>query len=344
MDRRQRTALVEQLALDAGFSRFGVAAAHDRPSDREHLQRWIDAGMHGSMAWMARDVHRRSDPGRVVAGARSVIMLALDYDSDAPRSLDAGAVPEGHGWISRYAWGTDYHLVAERRLKALTAAVQEQIAPGLGDDFRGAGGEPGAFEVRRDFRWYVDYGPLLERRWGEEAGLGWQGKNSLLIDPERGSFFFLAAVVTSIDLEPSEAVVDHCGSCTACIDACPTDAIVADRVVDSRRCISYLTIETKGAIAEADRGQVGAHLFGCDICQDVCPFNRFSRPSGEAEFAPRPGNVAPPLGELLALDVEAFRERFRRSPVKRRGYEGLRDNVRAVQAGRSAMKEGTERA
>ncbi len=319
---------IKALALAAGFSRVGVARAHPRPEDQRRLQDWLDAGRHGDMAWLAKDPARRADPGRVVAGARSVLVVALDYDSDAPRT----ETQPGHGWISRYAWGTDYHLLMERRLKALTRAVAAEVAPGLPTDWRGPGQGEAPFDPRTDFRWSVDYGPVLERRWAEEAGLGWQGKHSLLVDPQRGSFFFLATVITPLALTPDAPQTDHCGSCTACMDACPTDAIVAERVVDARRCISYLSIEKRGPLTPTEASLLGDHVFGCDLCQDVCPFNRFSEPAGEPALEPRSGAVAPRLADLLGLDDEAFRARFRQSPVKRTKLAGLRRNVTAVLA------------
>lgn len=335
MDRAALTALVKAAAREAGFSRVGVASAHDRPDDVRHLVAWLDAGMHGPMAWMAKAPERRADPCRVVEGAASVIMLALDYDSDAPRSIDvvgrdgASAAP-GTGWISRYAWGDDYHDVAEKRLRSLTDVVARQVPALLGRDF----------DTAREFRWMVDYGPLLERRWAQEAGLGWQGKHSLLVDPKRGSFFFLAGIITTLPLVADAPQTDHCGSCTRCIDACPTGAIVRPYVVDARRCISTVTIETRGELEPAVAALVGDHVFGCDICQDVCPFNRFSRPSGEPAFAPRPGAVAPSLVDLLGLDEVGFRERFRRSPLKRAKWAGLVRNVRAVVANQAARSAG----
>ncbi len=288
------------------------------------MRAWLQADRHGEMAWMATNPARRSDPGLVVDGARSVIVLALDYDSEAPHTQEAMA--PGHGWISRYAWGTDYHLLMERRLKALARRVVAELAPP-------------EFDARREFRWSVDYGPVLERRWAEEAGLGWQGKHSLLVDPERGSFFFLCTVITTMLLRPDSPQTDHCGSCTACMDACPTQAIVAERVVDARRCISYLTIERRGALTAEERGWVGDHVFGCDVCQDVCPFNRFSGPSGEEELAPREGLVAPSLVELAELTEEAFARRFRQSPVKRAKLVGLLRNVAAVRGNQGVVVE-----
>ena len=337
------------LAQQAGFSRLGVARAHPRPEDLERLQAWLAAGHHGTMAWLERDPERRSDPGRVLAGARSVLVLALDYDCDAVRSVDfvgrdGASAPEGHGWISRYALGDDYHEVIERRLAALTDAIARQLGPRLSDDFRGPDAPPGPFDPRRDLRGTVDYGPVLERRWAEEAGRGWQGKHSLLVHPQHGSFFFLATLLTTLTVAPDTPTLDHCGSCSRCIDVCPTAAIVAPRVVDSRRCISALTIETKGPLSEEQARWVGDHVFGCDLCQDVCPFNRFSRPSDEPALRPRPGSVGPQLADLLSLDEAAFAARFAGSPLRRAKLAGVQRNALAVQAnqGRRVTTAGSD--
>jgi epoxyqueuosine reductase len=334
------TALVKRAAQEAGFHRAGVARAHPRPDDLARLRAWLDAGMHGEMAWLAKAPERRADPGAVVPGARAVLALALDYDSAAPRTAAglaaAEAAGDAPGWISRYAWGDDYHDLAERRLRALTAAVQAALGPALAEDFRGPDQPPGPFDARRDFRWSVDYGPVLERRWAEEAGLGWQGKHSLLVDPERGSHFFLATVFTTLPLLPDAPQTDHCGSCTRCVDACPTGAIVPGRTVDARRCISYLTIELRRPFSAEEAAAIGPHVFGCDLCQDACPFNRFSAPAGEAALAPRPGAVAPDLRALAALDEAGFRARFARSPVKRARATGLARNVLAALSNRGS--------
>ncbi|MSP93427.1 MAG: tRNA epoxyqueuosine(34) reductase QueG [Myxococcales bacterium] len=338
----RRTALIKQLARSAGFSRVGVAHAQPLDEERARLEAWLAAGMHGDMAWLADDVARRCDPGRVVAGARAVVVLALDYDSAAPHTRDLDLAGSDRGWLSRYAWGTDYHVIMEQRLKALTESVRARLGPELGTDFRGAGQRAGPFRAAGDFRWSVDYGPVLERAWAQRAGLGWQGKHTLLIHPQHGSYFFLATVVTSIPLDADAPAVDQCGSCTACLDACPTGAIVEPWVVDARKCISHATIEANlppaGASAEGPSAglqtQVGDHVFGCDLCQESCPWNRFSRPAGEPAFEPRPGNVAPHLAGLAELDAAAFAARFAQSAVKRRGLEGMRFNVEAVRAGR----------
>jgi epoxyqueuosine reductase len=332
--RARRTRWIKEQALACGFSRVGVAEAVSLDEDRAALTRWLDAGMHGTMAWLASDVARRCDPRLVVRGAQSVIVLALDYDNAAPRTR-AVALGRDEAWVSRYAWGDDYHLVAEKRLRALEARVTAAWREELGEAFRPADAPRGPFKAVRDFRWYVDHGPVLERAWGERAGLGWRGKHSLLVDPQRGSFFFLACIVTSIALDADAPQTDHCGSCTACIDACPTGAIVAERVVDARRCISHATIEVEGEIPEAWRGFVGDMVFGCDLCQDVCPFNRFSKPSGDPAFAAREGMVPLDLGRIDRLTADDLQHGWlARSPLKRRGVEGLRDNAAAVRQGR----------
>jgi len=332
--RSRRTALVKSLALGAGFSRVGIAPATALVEDRARLQAWVDAGYHASMDWLAESLDRRCDPGSLVAGAQAVVMLALDYDTQAPHTRDLDLRGEDRAWISRYAWGTDYHVVVERQLRTLEAAITRALKPELGETFRGPGGPVGPFRAAQDLRWYVDHGPVLERSLAVQAGLGWRGKHSLVLHPKHGSFFFLACIVTSLGLDVDPPMMDHCGTCTACLDACPTGAIVAPYVVDARKCISHVTIETAGTIAQPERGLVGDHLFGCDLCQDVCPWNRFSQPVSEPAFQPRPGNVGPKLAAIEALDEAAFAERFAQSPLKRRGLVGVQDNAAAVREGR----------
>lgn len=332
--RARRTALVKQLSNDLGFSRVGIATAAPLPDDEGRLRAWLEQGRHGSMAWLADEVARRCDPGLVVDGARSVIVLACDYDTAQPRTRQIDLQGEDRAWISRFAWGTDYHLVLGKRLRRLEEALTRAWRPELQPDFRGPGVRPGPLRGVRDLRFYVDHGPLLERTWAARAGLGWRGKHSLLVHPAHGSFFFLACMVTSVELDADLPMTDHCGSCTACIDACPSRAIVAPYVVDARLCISHSTIEQAGRIHDAERSQVGDHVFGCDLCQDVCPWNRFSASCGQTEFEARPGLFAPKLSDLAGLDEEDFAARFQQSAVKRRGLDGLRDNVEAVREGR----------
>jgi len=339
----RRTQLVKNTALSLGFSRVGIAEVCDLPDDEAALRRWVDAGMHGQMAWMAEDVARRSDPRLVVPGAKSVIVLALDYDTAQPRTRQVdlhgdGSPEQQRGWVSRYAWGDDYHVVIEKMLRQLEQRVGDALAQELNDDFRGPTERPGPFKSVRDFRWYVDHGPVLERAWAERAGLGWRGKHTLLISPQHGSYFFLACVVTSVALDADKPQTDHCGTCTACVDACPTKAIVGPHVVDARLCISHATIEVDGELPPSDRHLVGDMLFGCDICQDVCPWNRFSKPSGNPAFEPRPGSMAPLLADILSMQEAEFAEQMARSPLKRRTLAGVQDNARAVLEGRQQRK------
>ncbi len=274
--------------------------------------------MHGSMGWMERSLDRRCDPTLVVPGARSVVVLALSYHTDATATHDPA-----EGCISRYAWGQEYHRVLGDRLAALYTDL-EAAFPGL------AG------------RWYVDTGPVLEKAWAEKAGLGWIGKHTNVISRDLGSWIFLGALILDLDLGDGSTHRDYCGTCTACIDACPTDAIVAPYVVDARLCISYLTIENRGAIPRHLRAQMGNRIFGCDDCQDVCPWNRFARASAAAKaFAPSSGNAAPPLTELLRLDEEQFRRRFRSSPVLRAKRRGFVRNV-AVALGNSRDRSNVD--
>jgi epoxyqueuosine reductase len=229
----------------------------------------------------------------------------LQYDTPGPYSTDA---PDGRGWIARYAWGDDYHDVMKRLLERLLERLRA---------------EAGEFEARA----YVDTGPIVERAYAAAAGLGAWGKNTCLLHPEHGSWFFLGELVCALELAPDAPRTDMCGSCTACLDACPTGAFPAPYVLDATRCISYLTIELKGPIPEPQRAGLGRHAFGCDICQDVCPWNRRRRRTGPAAFAARPGLQAPDLAELAALDEAGFGARFRRSALKRAKRRGLLRNV-----------------
>ncbi|MBM4343517.1 MAG: tRNA epoxyqueuosine(34) reductase QueG [Deltaproteobacteria bacterium] len=321
--RQRRTRLVKQLALESGFSRVGIARAEALPDHRATLQTWIDAGHHGQMAWMAKDVARRCDPGQVVAGAQAVVALALDYDTAQPHTGDLDGSGQDRLWVSRYAWGDDYHQVAAKRLRRLEGAVTRALQPELGERFRGPGGPERPFSAVRDFRWYVDHGPVLERVWAQRAGLGWQGRHSLLVDPRRGSYFFLAAVVTSIALDADEPMVDHCGSCRACVDACPTGAILPERLVDARRCIAHATIEVEGPVTAEIRALAGDHLFGCDVCQEACPYNRFSQPCGDPAFEPRPGLLAPTRAAVRAWAEPGGDAHLAGSPLRRRGVAAL---------------------
>ena len=298
------SALLEGLRGEArrlGFSRLGIAAVETGRDPRVHeaFRRWLDLGFAAGMErWLVAHEPLRREPASVLPGVRSVVMLATDYAATAPA---AG----GGGRVARYAWGDDYHDLLRPRLNALGAWL-EAASPGART------------------RGVVDSAPFSEREFGWLAGLGWFGKNSMLIAPEAGSYFFLSALLVDIDLPPEVPIqVDHCGICTACLEACPTEAIVAPRLLDANRCISSLTIETRGPVAPGLRSGIGDWLFGCDICQEVCPWNRFAPGSAEPSFQPRQGQPALALAELLALDEQEFRRRFRGSPLGRAKRSGL---------------------
>jgi len=308
---------LKALAIGHGFDLAGIAAAGPMP-EAEHYEEWVRRGMAGRMGYLTdHRAEKRRDPRSLLPAARSVLVVGQIYNSPVPysTSFDDSAL----GWISRYAWGDDYHDVMRERLEAVEREVRSRTGC--------------------DSKICVDTAPLLERPLGRAAGLGWIGKNTCLISQERGSWFFLGELLLSLELETDSAPPDRCGSCTRCIDACPTAAIVpTERTepaweLDARLCISYLSIELKGAIPEVQRGGMGQNVFGCDICQDVCPWNGRAAVSEQAPWQPR--MVAPPLERLAALTAEEFRAMFRGSPVARTKYQGFLRNV-AVAMGNAA--------
>ncbi len=313
MEPHSLTDLIADTAYSLGFDLVGIAPAGPSP-DYARFGQWLAAGYQGEMAYLARRAAERANPRAGQPEARSVIMLAASYHSgQLPAALRNDP---SRGLLAAYAWGEDYHEVLKPRLFELDAAI------------RAATGRATLGRV------YVDSGPLLERSWAQEAGLGFIGKNTCLIAPRLGSWLFLAALVIPEEaaaipgsLPPSPARAT-CGACTRCLDVCPTHAFPSPHVLDARRCISYLTIELKGPIPHELRAQMGNWIFGCDLCQEVCPYNRrFSRPGRLAAFHAPPELAAPPLLDLLALDEAAFRQRFRRSPVLRAKRSGLLRNV-----------------
>jgi epoxyqueuosine reductase len=277
----------------------------------EHYRAWIEASYHGEMAYLARTdtIARRGDLARVLPGVRSVVTVGMNYHT-APLPTDLRDDPS-RGVMASYAWGDDYHNVLTPRLRALGAFVEEETGGSLA------------------YRAYVDTGPLLEREIAARAGLGFVSKSTNLIHPRLGSWLFLGELLLTVELPPSE--MEHqgnCGRCTRCLEACPTDAFAAPYVLDARRCISYLTIELKGPVPRESRPLMGNRIFGCDICQEVCPWNRrFAQPTGEPAFQPRPDAMAPYLLDLMALDDEGFRRRFKGSAVKRAKRRGLLRNA-----------------
>jgi epoxyqueuosine reductase len=306
---------VKAAALETGFDLAGFARA-DAPPNLSFFAEWVARGHAGEMGYLTGQVEKRTDLKRLFPWARGVLCVGLQYDTPHPYSTGA---PEGRAWISRYAWGDDYHDV----LRALLERLRERLLAELGP-----------FESRA----YVDTGPIAEKAWAAAAGLGALGKNTCLLHPEHGSWFFLGELVTDLDVPADSSRPDMCGSCTACLDACPTAAFPTPYVLDATRCISYLTIERKGAVPEALREGLGRHVFGCDICQDVCPWNRKRRHRGRAAFEPRPGALHPDFADLAGLEPEAFGVRFQRSPVKRAKRRGLLRNV-AVAIGNAGTSE-----
>ena len=293
---------VRALAQRAGFELAGVTPARRAPG-ASRLRQWLDAGMHGEMAWMRDANEVRADPTRWVEWARSLVLVGLAYGSDN----DETAAPD-RGVISRYARGRDYHREMRARLEVLRRW--------LGDAVPGCRTQP-----------FVDTSPVLEKDFAAAAGLGWQGKHTNLIAGRAGSWFFLAGLATDLDLEADAPSVDRCGTCTDCIDVCPTRAIVAPYVLDARLCIAYLTIEHRGVIDRALRPAIGNRIFGCDDCQDVCPWNRHAvRARGEA-FEPRDGNLAPRLVEWIGMSRREWNRRFKHTPVRRATYPGFIRNV-----------------
>lgn len=298
--------LIKTEALCLGFMACRVAQAERLDDDARRLEAWLNKGFHGSMQYMERHFDLRVDPGKLVPGAKSVITLLMNYfpaenqQPDAPR-------------IAKYAWGQDYHDVIRAKLNELLVYIKATIGEVQG-------------------RGFVDSAPVLERSWAVRSGLGWIGKNGNLLNKEHGSFFFIATLITDLDLAPDEPfVTDHCGTCTRCIDSCPTEAIVSPTVIDANKCISYLTIELKNALMPAGYEQRDdSWMFGCDVCQDVCPWNRFSKSHAEPAFAPIPEVLNLSTQEWMQLSEETFRKAFKGSPIKRAKWSGIVRNLKAI--------------
>jgi epoxyqueuosine reductase len=299
---------IQKSSAELGFQYCGFAAAKPLDEDALRLEQWLAKGMHGNMSYMEKHFDLRIDPTQLVPGAKSVITLMMNYFPNASQTPEA---PK----ISKYAYGNDYHNVIREKLKALLHTLQKEI---------------GAIEGRG----FVDSAPVLERSWAVKSGLGWVGKNGNLIHKNAGSFFFIATLITDLDIEPDAPFAkDYCGTCTACIDHCPTDAILPDKVVDGSRCISYFTIELKEAlIPEQYKGKFDDWMFGCDTCQDVCPWNRFSKPHQEKAFTPLPEILNLKQGDWEEMTESSFKKIFRNSPLKRSKFEGIRRNLTFIRS------------
>lgn len=347
--------LIKSAAADAGFDVCGIAAVADFP-ELARFPEWIATGRAGEMKYLesrAEDGQfRRASLKSVFPWARSVVVCAINYNTDYPYSIEIvggrddvrvsvkgralqprrteqGAQDSGHGWISRYAWSReDYHDSVLRRLREVETKIREaaSVIP-LPANAARSGAPAGSGVSPIETRCYVDTGPIVERVYAKYAGAGWIGKNTCLINEKIGSWLFLGVIVTSAELSADFPAADRCGTCTRCIDACPTDALVGPYELDANKCISYLTIEKRGAIPEELREDLGRHAFGCDICQDVCPWNRRAPATDKPEFQPRPGLFNPALAWLAEISEEEFREKFRGSPIKRTKRSGLRRNA-----------------
>ncbi len=295
--------MIKQEALRLGFMSCGIAKAEFLEEEAPRLENWLKNNHHGEMGYMENYFDKRLDPRLLVEGAKSIVSLTLNYYSKE-KQLDEYA-PK----ISKYAYGMDYHSVIKEKLQVLMHFIRENIG-----------------EV--DGRCFVDSAPVMDKAWAQKAGLGWRGKNSNLISKQAGSFFFLAELIIDLDLEYDNPFpTDHCGSCTRCIDACPTGAIIAPYTVDGSKCISYLTIELKNEIPNEFKGKMDNWMFGCDVCQDVCPWNRFATVHNEENFKPKEELLGLSKSELVDMTDEVFKKVFKNSPVKRTKFAGLKRNI-----------------
>jgi len=302
MPKFKNTQLIKAEAHRLGFSFVGFSKADFLEEEAPRLEKWLKDKHHGEMSYMENNFDKRLDPRLLVEGSKSVISLLYNYHSNQIQS-DSSA-PK----ISTYAYGEDYHFVVKRKLKSLLYFIQEKIG-----------------EV--DARVFVDSAPVLDRAWAKKAGLGWVGKNANLINKNQGSYFFIAEVILDLDLSYDSSIQDYCGTCTKCIDACPTGAIIQPYVVDGSKCISYFTIELKEAIPQEVKGKMDNWMFGCDICQQVCPWNSFSLQHNEPAFNPHPDLLSMSKGDWEDLQEDTFKELFRKSAVKRTKFEGLKRNI-----------------
>ncbi|MDB3977144.1 tRNA epoxyqueuosine(34) reductase QueG [Flavobacteriaceae bacterium] len=299
--KHQHTAFIKDQAKRLGFMSCGISKAGFLEQEAPRLEAWLNQNRHGQMHYMENHFDKRLDPTKLVEGSKSVISLLLNY---YPSELQR----EDSYKISKYAYGTDYHFVIKDKLKELLHCIQETVG-----DVHG--------------RAFVDSAPVLDKAWAAKSGLGWIGKHSNLLSKQAGSFYFIAELIVDLDLDYDTPVTDHCGSCTACIDACPTQAIVEPYKVDGSKCISYFTIELKNEIPSSVSGQFDDWMFGCDVCQDVCPWNRFSKAHKEPLFDPHPQVVSNSKKDWEEVTKEVFSEIFKKSPLKRTKFEGLRRNI-----------------
>ncbi|MBO0355030.1 tRNA epoxyqueuosine(34) reductase QueG [Flagellimonas marinaquae] len=297
----KHTFMIKTEAKRLGFLSCGISKAGFLEEEAPRLEKWLNQNMHGEMQYMENHFDKRLDPTKLVEGSKSVISLLLNYFPSEEQNPDSYK-------ISKYAYGMDYHFVIKDKLKSLLQFIQEEIG-----DVHG--------------RAFVDSAPILDKAWAAKSGLGWIGKNSNLLTQQVGSFYFIAELIVDLELEYDTPVTDHCGTCTACIDACPTEAIVQPYVVDGSKCISYLTIELKNEIPSEFDGKLDEWMFGCDVCQDVCPWNRFSKPHSEPLFNPNPDLLSFTKKDWEEITEDVFKKIFKKSAVKRTKLSGLERNI-----------------
>ncbi len=302
------TKKIKQKAIEIGFHKIGIVRAEPLIAEETQLREWLSNNFHGEMRWMEREPEKRVDPNLLFPQAKSIVVVALNYFT--PHEHEES---ETKGKVSRYAWGDDYHDVLKEKLRELFAFIK-------------------TLDECAEAKICVDTAPMMDKVWAVRAGLGWLGKHSNVITKEFGSWVFIGEILLNLELEyETEIVADHCGTCTACLDACPTSAIVAPFVIDSRACLSYNTIELRSPeFLPEIKDNLNGWLYGCDICQDVCPWNRFEKPTEEARFEPREKNVSADLEEILSLSPEKYAEKFRRSAMKRTKLGGLQRNANAL--------------
>jgi epoxyqueuosine reductase len=304
-NKKAHTDLIKEEAKRLGFLSCGISKASFLEEEAPRLEKWLNQNMHGEMQYMENHFDKRLDPTKLVDGAKSVISLLLNYYPSEQQE-------EGTYKISKYAYGQDYHLLIKSKLRQLHEFISDVIGEVHG-------------------RAFVDSAPVLDKAWAAKSGLGWIGKHSNLLTQQLGSFYFIAELIVDLELEYDHAVTDHCGSCTACIDACPTQAIVQPYVVDGSRCISYLTIELKNEIPSSFQGKMDDWIFGCDVCQDVCPWNRFSKAHQEPLFNPEPELLSMTKKEWEEITEDVFKKVFKGSAVKRTKFSGLKRNIKFLE-------------
>lgn len=298
---------IKQHAIELGFSKIGFTKVVPLDDEAIRLVEWLSKNYHGDMKWMGKNIEKRIDPTLIFPEVKSVIVTAANYYTDIKRTEDVGVAK-----ISRYAWGDDYHNVIEQKLNELLNYIK-------------------TLNPKVDGKIYVDSGSVMEKVWAQRAGIGWQGKHSIVIAPQLGSWFFIGIILINVELDPDTNLSDQCGDCTLCIDACPTNAIVEPYLLDARKCISYQTIENKSTVHKELTDKFENWIYGCDICQDVCPWNqKFATVTKISEFYPREYNINPNLFELESISSKQFSEKFSNSPIKRIGHKKFIENIKAV--------------